>query len=106
MSTQAIVRTLRRHILQKFEVSAPYMKVFFNKIAFGPKEYPTGCGKSKEMLLNEDYLLQQSVLIFHADYQTRFSNRLKVPPPIEPFFNAEINYYYPVAYETLCSCRP
>ena len=56
------------------------------------------------MLLNEDYLLQQLVLIFHAYYQTkRFLNRLIVPLSNDPFFNSENNYYDPVAHMALCS---
>ena len=56
------------------------------------------------MLLSQSEPLQQSILIFHAYYQTRrFLKRLKVPLPNDPFFNQENNYYDPSVYEEICS---
>ena len=97
------------------QINLSSVSEYLNKFIFGPKEYyqnqlnfclwlaATGCGISKEMLLNEDYLLQRSILRFHAYYQTRrFLNRLKVPIPNDQFFNNTNNFYDHREYESLC----
>ena len=115
-SSNTYFKTSYRDIIQQIEISIPYIEVFFNEFSYGPKKYyqnqlsfalwlsTTGCGISKEMLLSQSEPLQQSILIFHAYYQTRrFLKRLKVPLPNDPFFNQENNYYDPSVYEEICS---
>ena len=114
-SSNTYFKTSYRDITQQVEISIPLIEVFYNEFIFGPKKYyqnqlsfalwlsTTGCGISKEMLLSQTEPLQQSILIFHAYYQTRrFLKRMKVPLPNEPFFNQENNYYDPSAYESIC----
>ena len=114
-SSNTYFKTSYRDIIQQIEISIPLIEVFYNEFIFGPKKYyqnqlsfalwlsTTGCGISKEMLLSQTEPLQQSILIFHAYYQTRrFLKRMKVPLPNEPFFNQENNYYDPSAYESIC----
>ena len=114
-SSNTYFKTSYRDIIQQVEISIPLIEVFYNEFIFGPKKYyqnqlsfalwlsTTGCGISKEMLLSQTEPLQQSILIFHAYYQTRrFLKRMKVPLPNEPFFNQENNYYDPSAYESIC----
>ena len=114
-SSNTYFKTSYRDITQQVEISIPLIEVFYNEFIFGPKKYyqnqlsfalwlsTTGCGISKEMLLSQTEPLQQSILIFHAYYQTRrFLKKMKVPLPNEPFFNQENNYYDPSAYESIC----
>ena len=92
------------------------MSEIYIKFVYGPKDYyqnqlnfclylaTTGCGLSKEILNNSDYLLPQFILRFHVYYQTRrFLNRLRVPLPNNQFFINKNNCYGHREYDALCS---